>query len=185
MTQLRAEASRIGTLADLGFAIIALASNLVFLAMFSQRRSSSSVGLSQARSSSFGRAWLVGHIIFIAAVVSASFTTNVLQACFLLSFVGISWAIGQWVPYVILGEEIAKQMGLQDEERKSTSPVGAGTIMSLHNSMISLPQILSAAMCSGLFELMKHHEKADATAWALRTPTFGAAVAAFLIIWDR
>jgi solute carrier family 45 protein 1/2/4 len=126
----------------------------------------------------------VGHIIFIAAVMSSSFATNVMQACFLLSFVGLSWAITQWLPYVILGEEIAKQMGLQDEETKSDSPLGAGTIISLHNSSISLPQILSAAMCSGVFELMTKLEKADATAWALRVSTFGAVVAAILTFCD-
>ena len=82
------------------------------------------------------------------------------------------------LPYVVLGEEIAKQMDLQNQEPKIASTVGAGGIMSLHNSSISLPQILSAAMCSGVFELMTKHEKAYATAWALRVSTFGAVAAA-------
>ncbi|CAN9178767.1 unnamed protein product [Alternaria sp. RS040] len=66
----------------------------------------------------------------------------------MIAIAGISWGVTQWVPFAIIGEETAKfstdEESAEREDEHVWSVVQGGTIVGLHNTAISLPQIIAA-----------------------------------------
>jgi solute carrier family 45 protein 1/2/4 len=77
--------------------------------------------------------WMIGQlsyssIMFCALIVKGE------SRIVLIALAGFNWSLTQWVPFTLINEHL-----LEDE-------LDAGTVMSLHNVAISLPQILSALL---------------------------------------
>ena len=115
---------------------------------------------------------------------STFFVTSQLGGTCLVASTGLSWALTLWVPYTIIGEEIAARQDLQtnlaEEELGASPEPQAGAIMSLHNVAISLPQIAAAVVCSGVFWLARLAASQDGTGIALRIGGLAALGAALL-----
>ncbi|KAF2789768.1 hypothetical protein K505DRAFT_191812, partial [Melanomma pulvis-pyrius CBS 109.77] len=171
------EAAHIGTSANLRFAMVALISNILFSIMLK-----SDTMRSRTRGLNLTHLWLFGHVLFIFIILLTFFVKTSVQGTFLLALAGIPWALTQWLPYVALGEEITfmSGIGIGEGDLRSHLKVEAGVVMSLHNAAMSLPQMLAAAMCSGIFWLAKDFEHSDATAWAIRISAVGTVIAAYL-----
>lgn len=179
LQNLHRDASKVGTAADLWFAGVSLTANICLSLLFRRSKIVGTFTPHCSMSINIANLWLTGHITFILIISIATVVTTATQASFFLALAGISWALTQWIPYVILGEEIANQTHLQGCETNKALMVEAGTIMSLHNAAISLPQILSAVACSGVFEMASGFGKANATAWAMRIAELGTILATY------
>jgi solute carrier family 45, member 1/2/4 len=129
------------------------------------------------------RAWATGHILFSMCMFSTFFIDSASSSIVLVSIVGVSWAISQWVPFALVSEEIAR---LQRPHHGSSGPgesvqyARAGVIMGLHNAAIASPQIAAALACSALFRLLQGIGVSDSLGWTLRASGLSALAAAWL-----
>lgn len=159
-------ATQRASLAAISFALVSLLS-AVILALFpfksraltTDRSSSSSTGTLLINS------WLIGHALFVCAMLSTIFISTITQGTVAVAIIGLSWTLSSWVPFALVGDEIARSSG------------HAGTINSLHNAAISAPQILAAIMCALLFQLSKWIGRSDNTVWTLWLAGFATTVA--------
>ena len=128
------------------------------------------------------RLWLSGHIMFVFILLLSLFVKTPVQGISLLALAGIPWAMTQWIPHVALNEQVFSMSvtGEWEPNSESEAKIQTGTIMSLHNAAISLPQILAAVVCSGIFWVWKGLGWSDATAWSMRMAAFGTLIAAYL-----
>lgn len=88
-----------------------------------------------------------------------------------------------WAPYAIIGQELAVKQNRQQEigtpKLELSDEHQAGIIMSLHNTAISIPQIVAALVCSGIFWISKMAGSQDGVAWCLRAGGLAALAAAW------
>jgi solute carrier family 45 protein 1/2/4 len=116
---------------------------------------------------------------------SSFFIHSVSGSVLLVSVVGFSWSMTQWVPFGLISEEIAglqlqKSGGISAEELNPHIQDQAGAIMGVHNMAIASPQIVAALVCSVLFRLLEVSGVDDSLGWALRVAGLAALVAAWL-----
>ena len=84
-----------------------------------------------------------------------------------------------WVPFAIVGQEIASWQPLMD------SSVGdqKAAIMTIHNVAVSAPQILAALACSVVFWAAKTlGRSSDGIVWTMRLGSF-TTLGAALLAW--
>ena len=127
------DAIRIGTSANLLFAIVALITNIglpllvetstkdydTWLARrFPSRLLSSLINYSRL---GIPRTWTCAHILYALTMFSTFFVTSQAGATALIGVAGLAWALMLWAPYAIIGAEIAT--------RQQSVRVGVYTIM--------------------------------------------------------
>jgi solute carrier family 45 protein 1/2/4 len=126
------------------------------------------------------RLWIISHFLFALCMFGTFFVSSVSGTIVLFSIVGISWAITTWVPYTLLSIEISQ--GHLPGHTGENRVIHAGTVLSLHNVAISLPQIL-VTLGSGFFwklqETIGSHSD-ESTVWILRAGGIAALVAMYL-----
>lgn len=102
----------------------------------------------------------------------------------LTAIVGISWAFAIWVPFAMIGCEIAarqeRNANVMEGEIGPAQQDQAGAIMGLHNTAISLPQIIAALLSSIIFWIAKSFGSEDGIGWVLRAGGCAALVASWL-----
>lgn len=172
-------AARTGSFASFLFAAVALISILI-LPLFTR-------GL---RSTSLPLLWTSSHIVFSGAMFSTMFAHTISTSTALVAIVGESWAVTQWVPYAIIGQEIASPGPSRatddawddstDEYRRASKPAAVGATLGLHNAFIAAPQILAALSCAVLFRLFETLEISDSFGWVLRCAGVPGLVAAWM-----
>jgi len=128
--------------------------------------------------------WRSSHILFAVAMFSTYSAHTVSTGTALVAIVGVSWALTQWVPYAIIGQEIASMNELHcaEDHWDETVPQrpALGTILGLHNSFIAAPQILAALACSALFKLFEVLHVDDSFGWVLRCAGISGLAAAWM-----
>ena len=179
---------RAGTFALFLFASVALIANIILPLIVckeplsSIRRCSWCWNLPLSRPS-LPQAWASTHLFFALAMLSTIFVHTYLGGILVVASAGISWAMTLWAPYAIIGTEIARkneqEQGLGIAETGSTEGAQAGSVMSLHNMAISLPQIAAALACSVIFWLARGAGSIDGAAWVLRAGGLAALGAAW------
>ena len=154
------DAVRSGSLASLLFAIVTFCTNLMLPYFISRKRSNDDpVKIVGRRQFSITRAWAMSHFVFAGLMFCTFLVSSRLAATALVACVGVSWAFTLWVPFTIIGEEVAerrsKNANVMEGELQPRQQDQAGTIMGLHNCAISAPQIVAALMSSLVFWLTK------------------------------
>jgi solute carrier family 45, member 1/2/4 len=91
-------------------------------------------------------------------MISTFFIRSYIGGTILIGSIGLSWSLTLWAPFAIIGHEVRTEMN-----RPPT-----GTILSLSNVAISMPQIVAAVVCSGVFKTANVLGGGDGTAWVLR-----------------
>lgn len=127
--------------------------------------------------------WKCSHILFAVAMFSTYFAHTVQTGTVLVAIVGISWSITQWVPYAIIGQEVASINERYAEDRwdEAAPRIPAlGAILGLHNSFIAAPQIVAGLACSVLFKLFEALEVEDSFGWVLRSAGICGLAAAWM-----
>ena len=130
--------------------------------------------------------WTVSQIIFCACMTSTFFVNSVDSAYVLVAVLGLPWAVGTWIPFTLVSQDLQRQHG-------GYAGVGSGedhrdlvaTVVGIHNSAISAPQIV-AAIGSWFFFLVANSSGAATGSsgievWLLRASGIAGLVAAWII----
>ncbi|KAG9238416.1 MFS sugar transporter-like protein [Amylocarpus encephaloides] len=168
------DATRFGTVSMLSFATTAFITNLIlprFVKLETASSSNSLLSLHRGKSRAFNltlpRAWVIAHILAGVSFFLLGLTKSRNMSILLVAVLGISWALTQWAPFALIGEELAKHRG---ESRRSASQLRkrdpeiektksnssddnsqTALVLGLHNLAISAPQIVAAVGSSMLF----------------------------------
>jgi len=121
--------------------------------------------------------WAMSLLLYGLCNFSTVFISSTYAAISVVTLTGVSWGITQWAPFALLGEEIAMQ---RDNRQGMTN--NSGTIMGLHNTAISIPQIIAALGSSVIFRLSEGHGSIEGHGIALVLRASGVAtlIAAYL-----
>jgi solute carrier family 45 protein 1/2/4 len=181
------DAVRLGSLASLVFAIFALITNIVMPSLVAETRCTDSPSKKPQHSIpqiEMTRAWSLSHLLFAGCMFSTIFISSQVSATILVALVGISWAFTLWVPFAIIGREVASRQErnakVLEGELGPAQQDQAGAIMGLHNCAISAPQILAALACGFIFWLAPKLGSQDGIGWVLRFGGCGGLIAAWL-----
>lgn len=121
--------------------------------------------------------WVATQPILGALLILTLAAAYQWQGILLIAVAGLPWAVTQWVPWAVIGYETAR-LGLTDTDGEHDSQAGA--ILGVHNMAISLPQVLSGAVCSVTYKIAEAAGSTVPTAWVLATSGLAAFVAAYL-----
>ncbi|CAO2647053.1 Nn.00g079750.m01.CDS01 [Neocucurbitaria sp. VM-36] len=189
-SSLKDDGMRIGAMANLLFAIVALATS-VLLPMLSR---ASSIGI-KSTAKYFGEKshlctsrlqiiWGFGQLVYVTSVVAMVITSSTTMGILVVAIAGFSWGITQWVPYAIIGEEVATHQINNSPARRGAdgvwSVIQGGKIMGMHNSAISVPQIIAAVVSSVIFRIAQALGRENAMAWIIGWSGLPGAIAAWL-----
>lgn len=181
------DAIRLGSLASLIFSVFALTTNML-MPLFIQETHPAKVSTIShpLRRISMTRAWSSSHLLFSITLLTTLFPQTQITATIIAAFVGISWAFTLWVPFALIGREIAARQDCNAKvlegqlEMEPMQQDQAGTIMGLHNVAISAPQIVAAFVCGTIFWAFPKIGIADSIGWVLRFGSVGGFIASWL-----
>lgn len=176
------DAVRTGSFASLIFAVFAFLTSIIAPYFID------SVLTGKKKASSFRppiqRAWAISQLSLAFCLFSTILVRDRRAAMVLTAVVGISWAFALWVPFAIIGQEIAARQELNanimEGDIGPAQQDQAGAIMGLHNTAISLPQIIAALASSAIFWIAKSLGSEDGIGWVLRAGGCAALVASWL-----
>jgi solute carrier family 45 protein 1/2/4 len=184
------DAVRLGSLASLVFAVFALLTNIVIPSLIEEvgpgRPKDNRMKIPGSFNSriKMTRAWSFSHLLFAGCMFSTIFITSQTSATIVVALVGISWAFTLWVPFAIIGSEVAarqeRNAKVLEGELEPAQQDQAGAIMGLHNCAISAPQIFAALACGGIFWLAPRFGSQDGIGWVLRFGGCGGVIASWL-----
>ncbi|KAF2738050.1 hypothetical protein EJ04DRAFT_588853, partial [Polyplosphaeria fusca] len=117
--------------------------------------------------------WTASQILYAFALLSTLFITTWRPSLIFTFYVGISFSVTQFAPFVILGKECASTRNL-DGSRPRT-----GTIMALHNAAISSAQIISAGICAFVLMLSSKWGREDGVVFVISLGAIPALAAAW------
>jgi solute carrier family 45 protein 1/2/4 len=172
------DAVRLGSLASLVFSVFALLTNILIPMLIKDTTNRPRNGIT------ITRAWSIAHLLFSLTMLCTLFVTSQSIAIILAAFVGISWAFTLWVPFAIIGKEVAarqeRNVKVLEGEMEPARQDQAGAIMGLHNCAISAPQIIAALVSGLIFWLAPHLGSHDGIGWVMRFGGVGGLIAAWL-----
>jgi solute carrier family 45 protein 1/2/4 len=181
------DAVRLGSLASLIFSLFALTTNMLIPAFIRDTSSHEASSTSHPlRRISMSRAWSLSHALFAITLLTTLLPQTQTTATVIAAFIGISWAFTLWVPFALIGREIAAQQERNAKvlegqlEMEPMRQDQAGAIMGLHNCAISAPQILAALVCGVIFWVCPKLGVQDSIGWVLRFGCVGGFVASWL-----
>ncbi|GAB7355659.1 hypothetical protein MBLNU459_g6371t1 [Dothideomycetes sp. NU459] len=178
-TASRITGTRMGAFAMLLSAIVALTANFLFPSIHNLLASS----YFPREVTNVGHAWALSQVHFSMLMFSTLFIQTHVGGIIVVALAGISWAMTLWAPYALVGAEIAAEneklhgLDMFDDYVKEDSH--AGSYMSLHNAAISIPQIIAAFVCYGVFWIGRVTDgRADMT-WAFAVGGLASLAAAW------
>jgi len=147
------------------------------------------------------RLWMLSHAVFGCCMLGTFVVTSASGTVILFTIVGFSWAASNWIPYALLGAEIARNSirhargsGYSDDDagaaqHSAGSSADAGLIYGLHGLAICVPQILMALLMGAV----SLHTDRGPTAtgrnlqivWMFRAGGLFAFIAMFCTMWVK
>ncbi|PQE21685.1 General alpha-glucoside permease protein [Rutstroemia sp. NJR-2017a WRK4] len=131
--------------------------------------------------------WTLSHILSSILIFCTLISSSFLPTSILVSLLGISWAVTQWIPLALINLEIANSQSAtasKSRQRTRNAPDGeelqAGTILGLYNISIATPQIVAAVQGSAVFWMLGRVGVmgGEAMGWVIRLGSLAALVAA-------
>jgi solute carrier family 45 protein 1/2/4 len=180
------DAIRLGSLASLIFSIFALLTNMLIPSLIADPSKPASKLSHPLRRISMPRAWSLSHLLFAFTLLVTLLPQSQVSATVIAGIIGISWAFTLWVPFALIGREVAARQERNAKvlegqlEMEPAQQDQAGAIMGLHNCAISAPQILAALVCGTIFWGFPKIGVQDSIGWVLRFGAVGGFVASFL-----
>lgn len=117
--------------------------------------------------------WVFSHLVFGFSTLATFFVNSRTQGAFLVSVLGVPWALTNWIPHALVGKEAVKTGN------------SAAVLTTIHNSFISAPQILAAILCSGMLAGSQTMIGGGGVAILLRTSGFLSLLTASLTLHLR
>ena len=188
-SSLKDHGMRIGAKANLFFAIVALATNIVLprLSTISESMTSSANNFDEKANHPnyhLHIIWGFGQLVYVISVLSAALASSSTTGTLSIAAAGFSWGVTQWIPFAIIGEETARRHISDDftesEVDRVWSMTQGGRIMGMHNAAISVPQIIAAVVSSAIFGVAQNSGRENAIAWVIGWSGFPGAIAAWL-----
>ncbi|GMF31174.1 unnamed protein product [[Candida] boidinii] len=104
------ESTRRGTLALLVHAIVSLLIDLLIpiLVEFFKDTENSNKYKKLSKHFTVAKIWIYSHVVFIVGTLSTFFITNSNQCIVMFGFLGITWGVAVWAPFVLISEEISR-----------------------------------------------------------------------------
>jgi hypothetical protein len=110
--------------------------------------------------------WAFSQAFTAILLFSTVLATTPLQGNAIIATSGITWPIGQWIPFAIMSAEV---------DRKQVINIGldgvcidkTGATLRLYNTAISGPQILSSMLCVIVYAVTDAAGSRGLTAWVL------------------
>ena len=131
------------------------------------------------------RAWMFSQLLLALLMLMTFFISSTTAAIVLVGFIGLPWALTQWVPFALISAEISKR---DTEARRSgtgePNQDQAGVILGLHNVAASAPQMISSLVSSAIFKATQKPRGSpddDSVGWVLRFGGMAALVATYMI----
>ncbi|BFZ55868.1 hypothetical protein PYCC9005_002909 [Savitreella phatthalungensis] len=112
--------SRLGSLGLLIFSCMTVTSTIILPKL--TRAPSASTGLT------LSQLWAVGHFVFAAACISAPLVGQLWQAYVVVALCGFSWALTNWAPFSLIGEEIARSSSARLRRNSNLPTSGSPTV---------------------------------------------------------
>jgi len=164
-------------------AVVTLVANITFPLLFRGAKGSDTLTLHHAASkkdkerisddASLLSLWCFGHLVLAAIMLGTFLVHTKTQGIFLLSAIGIPWALTQWIPHAIVGREVIRKGG------------SAVILTTIHNSFVSAPQVLAGVLCSGLLSSSSKGIEGGRVVVLLRVSGFLSLATAMLIFGLR
>jgi solute carrier family 45, member 1/2/4 len=143
------------------------------------------------------RTWLYSHLLFCFCMWSTLIVRSVPLATFLITLVGIPWAVTMWAPFALISAEISKRDAIRRgiipppptaegaflAANEDDSADQAGVVLGIHNVAISAPQVMATVFGSVLFKWLQKPRGApgdESVAWFFRVGGLCALYAAYL-----
>jgi len=97
--------------------------------------------------------WLASHLYSAFVLFFAGMVGSQTGVILLISSLGLSWAVTLWVPFCLIGLLMSRKREhhLDSGTNGDHQLTQMGVVVGLHNAAISVPQILSALICSAVF----------------------------------
>ncbi|KAL2062559.1 hypothetical protein VTL71DRAFT_6825 [Oculimacula yallundae] len=186
---LHSRAARLGSIAGLYLSITAFVANCVLpFAVTSLNKISNSNQIvrlprkdPEPPTKAMLQVWIASHIYFAIIAFLAGRVGSQIGTVFMISSLGFSWAVTLWIPFCLIGIILSReQEDYLDRAAVGHQPPQLGLVVGLHNAAISVPQILSALICS--FTFTTSGDTAEGTLMVLLSGGCWALVAAF-VLW--
>lgn len=175
------EATRLGSLGLLVFAVTALLTGVVLPMVILQRAEEddafSDVEREEGEGQNLGRlaqepgdriqrVWMWSHVLYATCILSTFTVTSLWGTYVLVGLCGISWAVTIWAPFSLISmairddEEEEEEDDVDKEDAADSGHTRAdnerverrsGIVMALHNTAISFPQIVAVLISSIVF----------------------------------
>jgi solute carrier family 45 protein 1/2/4 len=123
--------------------------------------------------------WIFGFIVFTTCWFSSPS-----YVVFVVSTLGVSWAVALWIPFSLIGEYLNVYTNgdyhLLDDVEDSTIPqdVKPGIVLGIHNVYICLPEFVSTLLSLIIFAFVEE----DAFGWAIRVGAIFMTLAGFMAL---
>ncbi|QSL66868.1 hypothetical protein MERGE_001255 [Pneumocystis wakefieldiae] len=149
------EATRYGSFAFLLFSIISLLGTFFFPLFISEKKLFKYILRAKCFSIlekiNIHFLWTFGHFIFSLCMLSTILVRTTTQAVVIIALCGLSWAITLWAPFSLIAIELSSNNELHR----------SGTILGVHNTFVTIPQVLSIIMVGIIFKLTGYKKFED------------------------
>lgn len=187
----------IGPMASLLFACLALLT-IVFvppiISYWLGKRSISELSMATPRQmdrSSLLAIWSIALLWSSLLISLTLFAESLGTSLVLISLVGMSWAINNWLPFTLIGLDVATEAGAGEEDAVYLDGqdfdkrpfVANGSISGLHNVAISGPQIIAAGVSFTWLWAAHNNGVIDEQSWILRSGSLAHLVAGALALY--
>ncbi|KAF2720593.1 MFS general substrate transporter [Polychaeton citri CBS 116435] len=141
------------------------------------------------------RVWFLSHLLFALLMWLTFAVKTTLSATILAAFVGIPWAVTNWVPFALIAAEISRRDVERQQLRRashistveSLADTGvadkAGVVLGIHNVAIAAPQVIATLVSSLIFRFLQRPRGSmgdNSVAWVLRFGGVCALIAAWM-----
>lgn len=188
-------AGSIGPVASLMFACVALATMHLVPALLANRLDLGPHSTKFVKSRSLHRVevfktWSAALFTSSLLILVTILTSNLGVTMVTMALVGVSWAVCNWAPFTLIGEEVASAAvdfklrleGCGLEKGADEQYMDGGSVSGIHNMAISGPQILAAGISSIYMWTAQKMGDPDGQAWVLRGGGVAHFVAAVLCL---
>ncbi|EME84705.1 uncharacterized protein MYCFIDRAFT_57326 [Pseudocercospora fijiensis CIRAD86] len=168
------DGAQAGSFASMCFAVIGLAASLVLPMTLSWRLNvqkkahSNPQGIVDQESNLLHQCltWSLGWIAFL--LLAAPMMGSQLSGTVLVALCGVSWAVSQWVPFAIIGQDVKiDRPAAEQDEDKTEGLSKAGTTVGVYGIAVSLPQILAGLTNSVVYGVAESMGSSAPTSWIL------------------
>jgi solute carrier family 45, member 1/2/4 len=137
------------------------------------------------------RLWILSLFLFACCLFAMPLASSLIVCTSTIALAGICRAVTAWVPFALLGHEIAYsiEQGSWDEPRDESLKSTTGSLVGIHNLAMALPQVIATFEAAIIFWVLGSQDLTEdvVVGWVIRAgclPAVGAALFAMKLRED-